>query len=90
MTSGTFGTDAAAARRAAVAASGPAACGGRCGGARLARRFSGIFSGFGVTGPSRYSKPSLSLAVLVLDHDDAHVAAALELAEQHLVGERPS
>src|SRR5215470_14675427 len=25
---------------------------------------------------------------LVLHHDDAHVAAALELAEQHLVGER--
>ena len=54
-------------------------------------RAPGSFSGFGVTGPSTNSKPIFSCpfrARLVLDQHDTDVAAALQLAEQHLVGQR--
>ena len=46
------------------------------------------FSGFGVTGPSGYSKPSALQADLVRLDDDPHRAAVLQPPEQHLVGER--
>ena len=48
----------------------------------------GIFSGFGRHRPVEIFEAELVAAVLVLDQNDTHMAAGLELAEQHLVGQR--
>ena len=89
LTSGTFGT---VPRRGGVVAAGTPPPGGFLRGEErrlaLARRGSGSFSGRGFTGPSGYSKAELAVAGLVGDDDDADVAARLQAAEQHLVGQR--
>ena len=89
LTSGTFGTVPRARRAAAAVAFGP---GGLRRGAGAALRLGARSRDLLRLRRDRPFEDTRSRAsrcrFLVLDDDDAHMAAALELAEQHLVGER--